>query len=57
MEIRKEIRRLKRGKAAGEDGIRNEAWLAGGEKIEKKLVKIIKGCGRGKDSLKDGGQE
>ncbi|KYN06768.1 hypothetical protein ALC62_02276 [Cyphomyrmex costatus] len=40
-EVRREIKRLKRGKAAGADELRNEVWLAGGVKVEKKLKEVI----------------
>ena len=55
-EVNREIRRLKRGKAAGLDGIRNEAWKEGGEKVNTKLSEVIrKGkCGREKDFLRNG---
>lgn len=46
-EVRREIKRLKRGKAAGADELRNEVWLAGGEKVEKKLKEIINKVWRG----------
>ena len=41
-EVNMEIRRLKRGKAAGLDGIRNEAWKEGGEKVKTRLSEIIR---------------
>ena len=44
-EVKNEIKRLKRGKAAGLDGIKNEAWKEGGEIIGKSLEKILKGKG------------
>jgi hypothetical protein len=40
-EIEEEIKRLKKGKAAGDDGIRNEVWKVGGEKVVRKLGEII----------------
>ncbi|XP_018343269.1 PREDICTED: uncharacterized protein LOC108749206 [Trachymyrmex septentrionalis] len=41
-EIRLEIKRLKKGKAAGIDGIRNEAWMMGGGKVRVKLEEIYR---------------
>ncbi|XP_018406521.1 PREDICTED: uncharacterized protein LOC108782692 [Cyphomyrmex costatus] len=41
-EINIEIERLKKGKAAGIDGIRNEAWMKGGDKVGKKLEEIYR---------------
>ncbi|XP_018405647.1 PREDICTED: golgin subfamily A member 6-like protein 6 [Cyphomyrmex costatus] len=41
-EVNREIGRSKKGKAAGLDGIRNEAWIEGGEKVRKKLWEVIK---------------
>ena len=41
-EIRLEIKRLKKGKAAGIDGIRNEAWMMGGDKVSVKLEEIYR---------------
>ena len=41
-EVNMEIKRLKKGKAAGLDGIRNEAWKEGGEKISIKVGRVIK---------------
>lgn len=46
-EIKNEIKRLKRGKAAGRDGIKNEAWKEGGEIMGKSLEKVIKGVWEG----------
>lgn len=33
---------MKRNKAAGIDGIRNEAWMVGGEKVGRKLWEIVR---------------
>ncbi|XP_018400175.1 PREDICTED: golgin subfamily A member 6-like protein 22 [Cyphomyrmex costatus] len=41
-EIKNEIRRVKRGKAAGIDQIRNEAWKEGGEKVGERLGEVLK---------------
>ncbi|XP_018393041.1 PREDICTED: uncharacterized protein LOC108772084, partial [Cyphomyrmex costatus] len=41
-EFKNEIRRLRKGKAAGRDGIKNEALIWGGEKIRKKCWGIVK---------------
>jgi len=41
-DIGREIKRLKKRKAAGPDGIKNEAWLLGGQMIRCKLAEIIK---------------
>jgi len=46
-EVKNEIKRLKRGKAAGMDGIKNEAWKEGGEIIGKRLEEILKGVWEG----------
>jgi len=42
-EVRRAMKRLKKGKAAGEDGIRNEIWLWGGEGLKRAIGGI---CGR-----------
>lgn len=41
-DINDEIKRMKKGKAAGIVGIRNVAWKAGGEEVAKRLGEIIK---------------
>ena len=46
-EMRRELKKLKMGKAAGADGIKNEAWLNGGGKIRLKLGEVISGVWRG----------
>lgn len=42
-EIKPTIGKLKEKKAIGEDGIPNEAWIYGGDEIERRIWKI---CGR-----------
>lgn len=53
MEVRNQINRLKKGKAAGGDEIRNEAWMAGGGKTGKKLVEIIRKVWKGEGIPQD----
>ncbi|TGZ53811.1 hypothetical protein DBV15_10472 [Temnothorax longispinosus] len=56
-EIKKQIRKLRRGKAAGPDGIRNEAWKFCKRQVRERLKEVIKGVWRGEgwpDSWKEG---
>lgn len=41
-EIKKQIRKLKRKKAAGKDGIRNKAWIFSDSQIRGKLKEVLK---------------
>lgn len=43
-EIRKIIIELKKGKAAGENGLQNKVWMFGGKKVEKWTWKF---CNKG----------
>ncbi|TGZ50545.1 Uncharacterized protein DBV15_12707, partial [Temnothorax longispinosus] len=55
-EIEKQIRRLRREKAAGPDGIRSEAWKFCRGQVREKLKEVIKGVWRGEgwpDSWKE----
>lgn len=47
MEVKKQIKRLKKNKAAGEDNIENEAWMYGNPKIVRRLTEIINKVWRG----------
>lgn len=40
-EVWKQIKKLKKGKAAGEDEIENEAWIHGGGIIVSRLTRLI----------------
>lgn len=40
-EVRYQIKKLKKGKAAGDDGFDNEVWLFGGRKILSGITKLI----------------
>ena len=46
-EIEEQINRLKNGKAPGEDGTKNEAWIYADGQIKNKLKEIIKRVHRG----------
>ena len=46
-EIEKQIRKLKKEKAAGEDEVKNEAWLYAEEPVKGKLLNIIQRVYRG----------
>lgn len=52
-EIEKEIRKLKRNKAAGKDGIGNEAWLFSDGQIRAKLKEVLKRVWRGKGFVEE----
>lgn len=52
-EIHKAMKRMKKGKAAGVDGIPMEAWLYGGSTIKEGLVEIINQVWKEGDILKD----
>jgi len=41
-EVERAIGKLKKGKAAGEDGIQNEAWLWGGQGVRKAIGEICR---------------
>lgn len=40
-EIARQIKKMKKDKAAGRDQIKNEAWMYGGEKVFKEIARII----------------
>lgn len=46
---------MKRNKAAGIDGIRNKAWMVGGEKVGRKLWEVVRKIWEGRDSRMNGG--
>lgn len=46
-EIEKQIRKMKRKKAAGADGIKGEAWIYSREKIRTKLKEVLRKVWRG----------
>lgn len=46
-EVNRAIRKLKKRKAAGEDGIKSEAWIEGGTEVRKILTQEIKKIGKG----------
>lgn len=45
--MREVLKKLKKGKAPGQDGITNEAWIIGKEELEEKMTNIINGIWRG----------
>lgn len=55
-EVKKVMRRLKRGKAAGNDGVPNEVWIWGGEGLTRTVGEVCKRIWRGEgfpDSWKE----
>ncbi|XP_063922051.1 uncharacterized protein LOC135136618 [Zophobas morio] len=42
-EIRRQIERLKRGKAPGGDGIQNEAWMFGTTGVKERIWEVVDG--------------
>lgn len=46
-EIEFQVKKLKKKKAAGEDGLKNEVWTYGTENVKSRLADIIKEIGRG----------
>ena len=55
-ELRKVLRKLKKGKAAGEDGVPNKVWKLGGEKVEEWVWRFCNRVWRGEgwpESWKD----
>ncbi|XP_044584538.1 uncharacterized protein LOC123265021 [Cotesia glomerata] len=52
-EIDLQISKLKRRKAKGEDGIKNEAWIFGRGKIRTRLREVIREVRRGEYSVED----
>jgi hypothetical protein len=46
-EIERQIRKLKKKKAPGRDGVQNEAWIYGTEGIVERLVEVMNGVWRG----------
>lgn len=53
-EVRKAIKKLRKEKATGEDGIKNEVWLWGGEGLKKRWGRYVGGYEGGKNFQKDG---
>ncbi|XP_063904737.1 uncharacterized protein LOC135123790 [Zophobas morio] len=47
-----EIRRLKRGKAPGGDGIQNETWMFGTEGVKERIWEVVDGVWKGKGGQK-----
>lgn len=52
-EIEKQIRKMKRKKAAGADGIAGEAWIYNREKIRTKLKEVLRRVWRGEGFPKE----
>lgn len=48
-EVRRMIKKLKKKKAAGIDGIPNEAWMYGGEKLEKTVWEMCNRAWKGEE--------
>jgi hypothetical protein len=46
-EVERQIRKLKKKKAPGRDGVQNEAWIYGTEGIVERLVEVMNGVWRG----------
>lgn len=53
-EVKEQIRKLKKKKAAGEDKIENEAWIYGNEKIVKRIAEFLIKYGKEKDFRRGG---
>jgi hypothetical protein len=45
-EVERQIRNLKKRKAAGRDGMLNEAWMYGTERMIKRMVELMNGVWR-----------
>jgi hypothetical protein len=46
-EVERQIRNLKKRKAPGRDGVQNEAWMYGTERIVERMVELMNGVWRG----------
>jgi hypothetical protein len=46
-EVERQIRNLKKRKAPGRDGVQNEAWRYGTERIVERMVELMNGVWRG----------
>lgn len=46
-EINVQMKKLKKGKAAGGDGLRNEVWKNGGVELRRELADVMKRIGKG----------
>lgn len=55
-EVNEAIKKLKIGKATGEDGIKNEAWLNADKETREELRKVIQDIRNGED-VPDGWKE
>jgi hypothetical protein len=45
-EVERQIRNLKKGKALGRDGVQNEAWTYGTERMVERMVELMNGVWR-----------
>jgi hypothetical protein len=48
-EVERQIRKQKNRKAPGRDGVQNEAWLYGTERMIERMVELMKGVWRGEE--------
>lgn len=55
-EVEKQIKKLKKGKAAGEDKLENKVWIYGGKKITERITILINKVWKG-EGLPDGWKE
>jgi hypothetical protein len=46
-EVKRQIRNLKKRKAPGRDGVQNEAWMYGTERMVERMVELMNGVWRG----------
>jgi hypothetical protein len=46
-EVKRQIRNLKKRKALGRDGVQNEAWMYGTERMVERMVELMNGVCRG----------
>jgi hypothetical protein len=46
-EVERQIRNLKKRKAPGRDGVQNEAWMYGTERMVERMVELMNGVWRG----------
>jgi hypothetical protein len=49
-EVERQIRNLKKRKAPGRDGVQNEAWTYGTERMVERMVELMNGYGEERDS-------
>ena len=56
-EVKKAIKKMKKRKVAGPDGIPNEAWIYGRNQLYEMLTRVLNKIWRGKATQRDGGWE